>query len=125
MTDLFRSGRSELSRRALMRGIVVTSAGIAAGGSLLSSSADAATAGTNGITATPATTGTSVTYDQYSLMLNGERIFVWSGEFHPFRLPSTKLWPDILQKMKASGYAVSPAGSPRSPAWRGPTTRTT
>jgi beta-galactosidase GanA len=37
-------------------------------------------------------------------MVNGERVFVWSGEFHPFRLPSTALWPDILQKMKASGY---------------------
>lgn len=90
-----------------MRGIVVTSAGIAAGGSLLASPADAATSATKSIISTASTKdtkGTSVTYDQYSLMLNGERIFVWSGEFHPFRLPSTKLWPDILQKMKASGY---------------------
>ena len=37
-------------------------------------------------------------------MVDGDRLFVWSGEFHPFRLPSPSLWLDILQKMKASGY---------------------
>jgi beta-galactosidase GanA len=37
-------------------------------------------------------------------MIGGTRLFVWSGEFHPFRLPSPSLWLDILQKMKASGY---------------------
>lgn len=26
-----------------------------------------------------------VTYDEYSLMINGTRLFVFSGEFHPFR----------------------------------------
>ena len=105
MTDLFRSERSQLSRRALMRGIVVTSAGVAAGGSLLAAPAGAAVTGT-AVTgaATAATTRGAVTFDKYSLLLNDERIFVWSGEFHPFRLPSTALWPDILQKMKASGY---------------------
>lgn len=45
-----------------------------------------------------------VTFDQYSLMVGGERLFVFSGEFHPFRLPSPSLWRDILQKMKANGY---------------------
>ncbi|GAB3892260.1 hypothetical protein GCM10029964_066780 [Kibdelosporangium lantanae] len=49
-----------------------------------------------------------VTFDQYSVMLDGRREFLWSGEFHPFRLPSPDLWRDVLQKMKASGYnAVS------------------
>ncbi|RSM36340.1 beta-galactosidase [Amycolatopsis balhimycina DSM 5908] len=49
-----------------------------------------------------------VTFDKYSLMLDGQRQFVWSGEFHPFRLPSPDLWRDVLQKMKATGYnAVS------------------
>jgi beta-galactosidase GanA len=80
-----------------MRGIVVTSAGIAAGGSVFATPAGTAVA-------SAATTGTTVTFDEYSLMQNDERLFVWSGEFHPFRLPSTALWPDILQKMKASGY---------------------
>ena len=37
-------------------------------------------------------------------MVDGARLFVWSGEFHPFRLPSPSLWLDILQKMKAAGY---------------------
>ena len=41
-------------------------------------------------------------------MIDGNRTFIWSGEFHPFRLPSPSLWFDVLQKMKASGYnAVS------------------
>ena len=35
-------------------------------------------------------------------MIDGDRTFIWSGEFHPFRLPSPSLWFDVLQKMKAS-----------------------
>ncbi|KAJ7196639.1 glycoside hydrolase family 35 protein [Mycena pura] len=46
----------------------------------------------------------SVTLDQHSLLLNGKRIVVFSGEFHPFRLPATELWYDILQKLKAAGF---------------------
>jgi len=50
----------------------------------------------------------SVTFDKYSLMVDGRRLVLWSGEFHPFRLPSPSLWPDVLQKMRANGYnAVS------------------
>src|SRR4051794_35148110 len=50
----------------------------------------------------------TVTWDKYSLMVDGKRVYVWSGEFHPFRLPNPDLWRDILQKMKANGYdAVS------------------
>ncbi|HEX3830798.1 MAG TPA: beta-galactosidase, partial [Solirubrobacteraceae bacterium] len=50
----------------------------------------------------------TVTFDKYSLMLDGRRTFIWSGEFHPFRLPSPSLWRDVLEKMKAEGYdAVS------------------
>jgi beta-galactosidase GanA len=50
----------------------------------------------------------TVSFDKYSLMVDGRRTYVWSGEFHPFRLPSPDLWRDVLQKMKASGYnAVS------------------
>lgn len=52
----------------------------------------------------PATKGKTVTWDKHSLMVDGERIMVWAGEFHPFRLPSPSLWRDILQKMKASGF---------------------
>jgi hypothetical protein len=50
----------------------------------------------------------AVSFDRYSLMIDGRRTFIWSGEFHPFRLPSPDLWRDVLQKMRASGYnAVS------------------
>ncbi|CAE6536961.1 unnamed protein product [Rhizoctonia solani] len=46
----------------------------------------------------------SVTFDQYSLMLDGKRLMIFSGEFHPWRLPSIPLWRDILEKMKAGGF---------------------
>jgi beta-galactosidase GanA len=50
----------------------------------------------------------SVTYDGYSFMVDGKRTYLWSGEFHYFRLPSQDLWLDVLQKMKAAGFnAVS------------------
>ncbi|EIN12800.1 glycoside hydrolase family 35 protein [Punctularia strigosozonata HHB-11173 SS5] len=49
-----------------------------------------------------------VRWDNYSLILRGQRVFLNSGEFHPFRLPVPGLWPDILQKFKAAGFnAVS------------------
>jgi beta-galactosidase GanA len=49
-----------------------------------------------------------VTYDRYSLMLDGERVWLWSGEFHYFRLPSPALWREQLEKFKAIGLnAVS------------------
>ncbi|KAG8737536.1 hypothetical protein FRC10_008085 [Ceratobasidium sp. 414] len=49
-----------------------------------------------------------VQWDNYSLFVRGQRIFVWSGEFHSWRLPVPDLWPDIFQKMKAAGFnAVS------------------
>jgi beta-galactosidase GanA len=44
----------------------------------------------------------TITLDKYSLMIDGRRTFIWSGEFHPFRLPS--LWRDVLEKLKAEGY---------------------
>ncbi|KAI1765730.1 glycoside hydrolase family 35 protein [Hypoxylon sp. FL1150] len=49
-----------------------------------------------------------VTWDKYSMIIRGERIFIFSGEFHPWRLPSPELWLDIFQKIKAMGFnAVS------------------
>lgn len=44
-----------------------------------------------------------VTFDNYSLFINGERTMIYSGEFHPFRLPVPSLWPDVFQKIKALG----------------------
>jgi beta-galactosidase GanA len=46
----------------------------------------------------------SVTYDGYSFLVDGKRTYLWSGEFHYFRLPSPDLWLDIFQKMKAAGF---------------------
>ncbi|KAF8996419.1 glycoside hydrolase family 35 protein [Cyathus striatus] len=46
----------------------------------------------------------SVTFDQHSVLLDGKRIMFFSGEFHPFRLPSPELWKDVLQKFKAAGF---------------------
>ncbi|MFJ9832368.1 beta-galactosidase [Streptomyces sp. NPDC101169] len=50
----------------------------------------------------------TIGYDAYSLLVDGKRLVVWSGEMHPFRLPSPSLWRDVLQKMRAHGFnAVS------------------
>ncbi|KAJ6608888.1 putative beta-galactosidase, partial [Mycena sp. CBHHK59/15] len=46
----------------------------------------------------------SVTLDQHSILLDGKRVMVFSGEFHPFRLPSPELWYDVLEKFKAAGF---------------------
>jgi beta-galactosidase GanA len=45
-----------------------------------------------------------ITWDAQSLMIDGKRTFIWSGEFHPFRLPDTDGWRDVYRKMKASGF---------------------
>ncbi|KAK4034478.1 glycoside hydrolase [Parachaetomium inaequale] len=44
-----------------------------------------------------------VTWDEHSLSINGERVMIFSGEFHPFRLPVPSLWTDVLEKIKALG----------------------
>ncbi|CRG87944.1 beta-galactosidase, putative [Talaromyces islandicus] len=57
-----------------------------------------------------ATTNSSspVTWDKYSLSVNGQRLFVFSGEFHYQRLPVPELWLDVFEKLKANGFnAVS------------------
>src|SRR5260221_7131503 len=51
-----------------------------------------------------AATQHAITFDHYSLMIDGKRVFICSGEFHPFRLPSPSLWLDVFQKMKAGGF---------------------
>ncbi|KAH2835384.1 hypothetical protein KXV85_005205 [Aspergillus fumigatus] len=49
-----------------------------------------------------------VTWDQHSLFVRGERLMIFSGEFHPFRLPVPGLWFDVFQKIKSLGFnAVS------------------
>ncbi|KAG5733968.1 putative beta-galactosidase A [Termitomyces sp. T112] len=49
-----------------------------------------------------------VTWDEYSLFINGKRVMIFSGEVHPFRNPVQSLHLDIFQKIKALGFnAVS------------------
>ncbi|PNS14573.1 hypothetical protein CAC42_2630 [Sphaceloma murrayae] len=45
-----------------------------------------------------------VAWDPYSLYVNGERVFIYSGEFHYQRLPVPELWLDVFQKFKANGF---------------------
>lgn len=46
----------------------------------------------------------TIAYDDHSYMIDGKRLYVWSGEFHYWRLPSPAAWRDVLQKMKAGGF---------------------
>ncbi|KAF9696246.1 hypothetical protein EKO04_005856 [Ascochyta lentis] len=45
-----------------------------------------------------------VTWDKDSIFVHGERIFLYSGEIHPYRLPVPDLYLDLFQKVKALGY---------------------
>ncbi|GAA0388928.1 beta-galactosidase [Microbispora corallina] len=45
-----------------------------------------------------------VSYDHYSLKIDGRRVLVQSAEVHYFRLPSPDLWRDVLEKLKAGGF---------------------
>ncbi|KAI0326223.1 hypothetical protein GY45DRAFT_1382198 [Cubamyces sp. BRFM 1775] len=44
-----------------------------------------------------------VQWDNYTLFLHNQRMFLYSGEFHTFRLPVPELWLDIFQRMVAAG----------------------
>ncbi|MGW3987372.1 glycoside hydrolase family 35 protein [Streptomyces sp. NPDC004830] len=45
-----------------------------------------------------------IRFDRHSLLVDGRRLVLWSGEMHPFRLPSPSLWRDVLEKMRAHGH---------------------
>ena len=45
-----------------------------------------------------------VSFDKYSLMVNGKRVFIKSGAFHYFRTPGEEMARDRFMKMKAGGY---------------------
>jgi hypothetical protein len=50
-----------------------------------------------------------VEWDGYSFSIRASasaparRVFIQSGEFHPWRLPVPDLWKDVVQKAKAAG----------------------
>jgi beta-galactosidase GanA len=94
-----------LTRRSVLTGIAGTAGGLVLGAPQIAAAAIRPTSSDVLPSARSAATTThSVTFDRYSLSIDGERLFVWSGEFHPFRLPSPSLWLDVLQKLKANGY---------------------
>ena len=45
-----------------------------------------------------------VSFDKYSLLIDGKRVFIKSGAFHYFRTPGEEMAKDRFQKMKAAGY---------------------
>ena len=45
-----------------------------------------------------------VTWDEHSVFVRGERLMLFSGEFHPFRLPVPDLWLDVFQKLRSAGF---------------------
>ena len=77
----------------------VLAASLSSGAGAQASQAQHGTAASNA-----APSSHTISYDQDSLMIDGRRTVIWSGEFEYWRLPSPSLWLDILQKMKAEGY---------------------
>ena len=62
------------------------------------------TASSSTTSSAPAGTHHAISWDQYSLKIDGKRVFLWGGEFDYWRLPSPDLWLDIMQKIKAAGF---------------------
>jgi hypothetical protein len=50
----------------------------------------------------------AVEWDHYSLIVNGERLYMWSGEIHYWRLPVPELWRDVLEKVKVKPIIFEP-----------------
>lgn len=50
----------------------------------------------------------TVTWDEHSFFVDDERLLVYSGEIHPWRVPAPAQWRDLLQLLRAAGFnAVS------------------
>lgn len=50
----------------------------------------------------------TVTWDEHSFLVDDERLLIYSGEIHPWRVPAPAQWRDLLQVLKAAGFnAVS------------------
>ena len=45
-----------------------------------------------------------ISFDKYSLIIDGKRVLIKSGAFHYFRTPGEKMAQDRFLKMKAGGY---------------------
>jgi len=44
-----------------------------------------------------------ITWDKYSLQIDGKKIFLLGGEFHYWRIPDRERWKDILKMYKIAG----------------------
>jgi beta-galactosidase GanA len=98
-----------LSRRTFSALAGTAALGLALGGSAASGATSAyAARETSGSLPPPVPSADgqrhTVGFDRYSLLVDGRRLPLWSGELHPFRLPSPSLWRDMLQKMRAHGF---------------------
>jgi beta-galactosidase GanA len=93
-----------LSRRTFSALVGTAALGLSLGGS--GEECAAVTAPTGPVPEPPGADGRdhSVGFDKYSMIVDGRRVVLWSGEVHPFRLPSPSLWRDVLQKLRAHGY---------------------
>ena len=91
-------------RRGWWRTVLATAATIALATGMIAPAAAQEAQGPPTAAAAPDATPHTVTYDGYSFLVDGKRTYLWSGEFHYFRLPSPDLWRDIFQKMKAAGF---------------------
>jgi beta-galactosidase GanA len=89
-------------RRGRWKAVLATAATIALAASMTAPAA-ARDVGAQTPAAAPEQAHT-VSLDGYSFLVDGKRTYLWSGEFHYFRLPSPDLWRDIFQKMKAAGF---------------------
>lgn len=57
-----------------------------------------------GVSSTTNNLTEAVAWDQYSLSVNGTRVFINAAEFHYQRLPVPELWLEVFQKFKANGF---------------------
>ncbi len=90
--------------RTLLIILVVAATALVTQRSIATSPAAAAAGTTSGAAAVHHT----ISYDHYSLMVDGRRVILQAGEFEYWRLPSPSLWLDVMEKMKAGGFnAVS------------------
>lgn len=65
----------------------------------------ALTVGSRSVAPTPVHAAAhTVSWDRYSPMIDGKRVYVRSADVHYWRLPSPDLWLDILEKLKADGF---------------------
>ncbi|MEU9480205.1 beta-galactosidase [Streptomyces sp. NPDC048191] len=103
-SDRIGSERARPGRRPWWRAVLATAATVALAAGMTAPAAARDVGGRAPAAASAGTGAHTVSLDGYSFLVDGRRTYLWSGEFHYFRLPSPDLWRDIFQKMKAAGF---------------------